>query len=836
MGFFKRLFGLEKDEGKEVKVVPEVKEEPVVEQESYVEPEPATESEPIAEPEPIVKSEPIVESEIVAEPEPITDPEPEPGPKAELVTTVEPESEPAVKSQPIAEEKSLADPELIREPESEPEPKEDPVAETESPIMSESVVEPEPELEPEFDVNSILNKETYYSIAKVRVQGFDQLDEDEKDFVMNDLEEDMHVYLRNEFDNPKDCHALEVLYHGHFIGYIDKKKSELIHSYLREGKIGAVVVSKVKSKDFKVLVDLNIYYEDAYGEESTPYYPLEGRQISVVEADLWTGDWNDDWFMNIFTDELLYKYPDMYDSTVSEDEKKDVDWQLSFWINRYLDGTCITREGCKPYLDSLKTDCAKKVLMKRMESYLEHKGYHFSDKEIFSDDDSEVSNDFGQHEFEQVSLSNFFGVNIKDSPNGDWLYMGESDGNQVYRLSGIDKDKYVFDNCAAQVKEDGTTDFYFMKDYSYEDAQKVLFMLERTFGEKGIHTFEESKVRHSKDYRDQTKNIEFTAGDCEIVYLYMKEANSINVCIKTPYFSDYLNQGEKVYEDRIVTSRGFNVLPDMIKYNAVAEATAESVLFFVNEDWNDGSQPILMVSMLIDGELTAFNLDTHEIYFKYSCPELEKKLNEGYNAILLVTDYKLEEDGVHVELYAQFIEAEDKPSHGEVVKQYATTYELDYIDGQDHHQRKVIKNANMNSFVAGIKYRDNYEELLAKLKEGMELQIKPEPDNEFDPDALAVYNGDDHLGYIPKKDIPAVALNMEDDCAVAEIDYVDEEHVDLVIPVSFNKLSTMSDEDLEGFRYYKTERVKYENGYQESSSPISKEEFLDGIRQQRENL
>ena len=28
----------------------------------------------------------------------------------------------------------------------------------------------------------------------------------------------------------------------------------------------------------------------------------------------------------------------------------------------------------------------KKVLMKRIESYLEHKGYHFADKELFSDD------------------------------------------------------------------------------------------------------------------------------------------------------------------------------------------------------------------------------------------------------------------------------------------------------------------------------------------------------------------------------------------------------------------------------------------------------------------
>ena len=337
----------------------------------------------------------------------------------------------------------------------------------------------------------------------------------------------------------------------------------------RNGDIGAIVVSKISSRDFKKIIELTIYYEDKNGEESLPYYPLENRQISVLETDLWTGqeDWSEDWYMNIFTDELLYKYNELYDDTVDEEEKKDVDWQLSFWINRYLDGTCITRQGCKQYLDSLKTECAKKVLMKRIVSYLEHKEFHFADKELFSDEEEE----------------------------------------------------------------------------------------------------------------------------------------------------------------------------------------AES-------------------------------------------------------------------------------------SYGEVVKQYEPTYELAYIDGQGHPQRKTIKNANMNSFVAGIKFRENYEEMLSKLEEGMELQIKPEPDNEFDPDALAVYHDEDHLGYIPKKDIPAVSLDMENECGFAEIEYVDEEHIDLVIPVSFHKLSTMSDDELENYRFYKTEKTKYEKGYVENSSPISKEEFLEGISQQKSNL
>ena len=541
----------------------------------------------------------------------------------------------------------------------------------------------------EKDSDSLSLPERYYSVAKVRVQGFEKLDEDEKEFVMNDLEEDMHVYLRNEFDNPQDCHALQVWYHSNLIGYIDKKKTELIHSYLREGKIGAVIVSKIKSKDFKVFVDLNVYYEDTYGEESTPYYPLEGRQISVVETDLWTGqeDWSEDWFMNIFTDELLYKYLDMYDSSVDEDEKKDVDWQLSFWINSYLDGTCITREGCKLYMDRLKTDNAKKVLMKRIESYLEHKGFHFADKELFADEEEES---------EEVETDN----------------------------------------------EDGT----------------------------------------------------------------------------------------------IVTDRGFTIPAKFQKFKATVDATDDAIDFFEDDEWQENDVPIVMASIIPSDEIEAINLDTQELYFTYKCEKIRSKMEEGNYVIIIVTDYKIKGDIIEVELYAQFSEKEAESSYGDVVKQYEPTYELAYIDGQGHSQRKTIKNANMNSFVAGIKYRENYEEMLSKLEEGMELQIKPEPDNEFDPDALAVYHDEDHLGYIPKKDIPAVSLNMENECGFAEIEYVDEEHIDLVIPVSFHKLATMSNDELENYRFYKTEKTKYEKGYLENSSPISKEEFLEGISQQKSNL
>ena len=241
------------------------------------------------------------------------------------------------------------------------------------------------------DSSSSDSSEKYYSIAKVRVQGFDKLDEDDKEYIMNDLEEDTHVYLRNVFDDPKDCHTLQVLRHDHIIGYIDSKKEELVHSYLRNGKIGAIVVSKITSKDFKTIVDLNIYYEDAHGEEYLPYYPLEGRQLSVIETDKWTGqeDWSEEWQHLFGTDELSYRFNEMFDDSVDDSEKTMVDVWFSSFMQNYLDGSCITEKGASHYLDYLNTDCAKKVLKKRIYSFMESKGFHFADKELFADEEEE---------------------------------------------------------------------------------------------------------------------------------------------------------------------------------------------------------------------------------------------------------------------------------------------------------------------------------------------------------------------------------------------------------------------------------------------------------------
>lgn len=54
-----------------------------------------------------------------------------------------------------------------------------------------------------------------------------------------------------------------------------------------------------------------------------------------------------------------------------------------------------------------------------------------------------------------------------------------------------------------------------------------------------------------------------------------------------------------------------------------------------------------------------------------------------------------------------------------------------------------------NFHVAGFSY---YEGVLVfnKLKIGTELQLKAEPDNKYDPLAVAIYLGEHKLGYVPR--------------------------------------------------------------------------------------
>lgn len=62
----------------------------------------------------------------------------------------------------------------------------------------------------------------------------------------------------------------------------------------------------------------------------------------------------------------------------------------------------------------------------------------------------------------------------------------------------------------------------------------------------------------------------------------------------------------------------------------------------------------------------------------------------------------------------------------------------------------------LDEYIAGFKYHDGFR-VLSELKPGTPLSMVPEPDNPFDPHAVALYFGGVKLGFIDKGNSPLIS-------------------------------------------------------------------------------
>jgi hypothetical protein len=53
-------------------------------------------------------------------------------------------------------------------------------------------------------------------------------------------------------------------------------------------------------------------------------------------------------------------------------------------------------------------------------------------------------------------------------------------------------------------------------------------------------------------------------------------------------------------------------------------------------------------------------------------------------------------------------------------------------------------------YVAGVQFHDA-KKVINTMAEGEELNIEPEPDNKYDPNAVKLLYGETMVGYVPKK-------------------------------------------------------------------------------------
>lgn len=80
---------------------------------------------------------------------------------------------------------------------------------------------------------------------------------------------------------------------------------------------------------------------------------------------------------------------------------------------------------------------------------------------------------------------------------------------------------------------------------------------------------------------------------------------------------------------------------------------------------------------------------------------------------------------------------------------FETSYDIGVEDAVDRHNLSGRKGVSIESVpVVGLKFR-GFDQNTWRAK-GNPLILRPEPENEFDSKAIAVYCGRDHIGYIPK--------------------------------------------------------------------------------------
>lgn len=134
-------------------------------------------------------------------------------------------------------------------------------------------------------------------------------------------------------------------------------------------------------------------------------------------------------------------------------------------------------------------------------------------------------------------------------------------------------------------------------------------------------------------------------------------------------------------------------------------------------------------------------------------------------------DHKESEDEIHTEAQTSNL----KRNAGKIY--YNMSYRIDPVSIE--YRNKTILDGKMNFSIVGIQHRDNFEELMRRIKVGTPVVLKPEPDNPYDPKALAFYLKDETLlGYLPKKDQPFARIFFAKGYMEGEICEIDDKWLD----------------------------------------------------------
>lgn len=106
---------------------------------------------------------------------------------------------------------------------------------------------------------------------------------------------------------------------------------------------------------------------------------------------------------------------------------------------------------------------------------------------------------------------------------------------------------------------------------------------------------------------------------------------------------------------------------------------------------------------------------------------------------------------------------------------------LYYYDVDGNECEKLIRDGEMWTTITGIRFRKDPERIMSEIYEGATVVLKPEPDNPVDPYAIAIYFRNELIGYVPKKDVPAILTCISTNGTEAKIGLIAPKFIRVVL-------------------------------------------------------
>jgi len=145
-----------------------------------------------------------------------------------------------------------------------------------------------------------------------------------------------------------------------------------------------------------------------------------------------------------------------------------------------------------------------------------------------------------------------------------------------------------------------------------------------------------------------------------------------------------------------------------------------------------------------------------------------------------------------------------------------------YRDSIGSRERKLVRDGKILTTIQGIIYHKNYEVIMKRLEVETQVILKPEPDNPYDCNAIAVYLDNERIGYVAKKDIPAIMPCISDEGTIAVVDKIAEKFIGIYVRPTFAYLGKRKNYNLPELTF-----AVYTNGVDDDEFPdiYSEKEF-----------